>query len=214
MANSTKQLVFLDESGNVGSIDKQGSSHFFVVSLVIFDSDESAQKCDQTIVNLRKSLRLYPNYEFHFAKNSEKIRLAFLSQIANQDFKIITICIDKSHKNFVASLSGDKNSFYKYACYAVLLNAVPHLDNAILTMDKVSSNSFYGEFRRHLRTEMNDPNAKIIKRIKPQDSQTNNLLQLVDYCVGIYARKAQQKKSWGDYHKFIKNKEVSFQDLP
>ncbi len=95
-----------------------------------------------------------------------------------------------------------------------LTNALPYLDKATLVIDKSGSRTFQGELRRYLRTKLNDSDGQKIKVFKAQASHHNNLLQLVDYCVGISARKVQQKKDWQAYFRFINTKVISWQEWP
>jgi hypothetical protein len=206
-------LVFLDESGDTGW-KKIGASRYFVVSLVIFDDNEEAEACDKRIDLLRHEQKLPEDFEFHFTENSLKLRETFLKAITPYNFSIITVSIDKESSDLIHSTYTTKNAFYKFACHSVLLNALPYLDNATLTMDKGNSDTFYGELRRYLRNKIDERDGIKIKKIKPQDSKHNNLLQLVDYCVGISARKIQDKKDWKLFYKYIAAKELSYQELP
>ena len=72
--------------------------------------------------------------------------------------------------------------------------ASPYLDRAII-MDKGNTDTFYGELRRSLRQSLDDQERLKIKKIKPQDSKHNNLLQLVDYVAGVSSRKMQDKRT-------------------
>ena len=75
-------LVFIDESGDSGLKIQEGSSRFFVVSLVVFENYEEANACDQRISLLRKELSLGEDFIFHFYDNSDKIRREFLKAVA------------------------------------------------------------------------------------------------------------------------------------
>ena len=107
-----------------------------------------------------------------------------------------------------------KNAFYRYACHTVMDLASPYLDRAIIVMDKGNTDTFYGELRRSLRQSLDDQERLKIKKIKPQDSKHNNLLQLVDYVAGVSSRKMQDKKDWREYYSYISPKEIFHQELP
>lgn len=47
-------LVFVDESGDAGLKLQEGSSKYFVVTLIIFEENEEAESCDKRIDLLRK----------------------------------------------------------------------------------------------------------------------------------------------------------------
>jgi len=206
-------LAFLDESGDTGRKLEKGSSKYFVVSLVIFLDNEEALRCDQRIGLLRSELNLADKYEFHFADNSKRVRLAFLEAINRYNFTILTVVINKDPNKLYGDGFNIKSSFYKYACQMVLTNAMPYLDKATLIIDRSGNATFQGELRKYLRNKLNDHDGAKIKKFKAQHSHHNNLLQLVDYCVGVSNRKAQNKKDWPEYYKFISAK-INCQEWP
>ena len=193
---------FLDKSGDTGRKVDAGASRFFVVSLAIFNDNDKALRCDQQIELLKSELNR-PDFEFHFAQNSRKVRAAFPEVINPYHFSYITVAIDKNPAKLYGTCFNNKNLFYKYACHIVLTNAPPYFDAAKLIIDKSGSSTFQGELRRYLRNKSNDKSGTKIRDFKPQDSRKNNLLQLVDYCAGISARKIQGKKDWRIYYKYI-----------
>ena len=206
-------LAFLDESGDTGRKIEKGSSKFFVVSLVLFIDNEEALKCDQRIELLRNELNLPENYEFHFADNSKRVRQVFLEATSPYNFSVVAAVIDKDPKKLFGEGFYVKSSFYKYACHMVLTNALPYLDKATLIIGKSGSTTFQGALRKYLRNKLNDHERSKIKKIKPQHSHHNNLLQLADYCVGISNRKAQNKKDWKEYYKYVSAK-ITCQEWP
>jgi hypothetical protein len=206
-------LVFLDESGDTGRKINSGSSQYFVVSLVIFHDNDEALRCDRRIELLRNELNR-PNFEFHFAENSRAIRGRFLEAVNSYNFSILTVAVDKDPERLYGEGFNIKESFYKYACHMVLTNASPYLERAKLIIDKSGSGTFQGELRKYLRNKLDDRNGAKIHSFKAQDSRKNNLLQLVDYCVGVSARKIQNKKDWESYYKYISSKELSLQIWP
>jgi hypothetical protein len=210
MAN---MLVFLDESGDTGWKQNTGSSANFVVSLVLFNSNDEAGACDRSIDKLRTKIKR-PNFEFHFAHNSHKTRLEFLRTVAEFDFSVITIAIHKDPNSSMKDIYKTKNSFYRYACHTVMALAGPYLDHATIIMDKGNTDTFYGALRKSLRKLLDDKERAKIKKIKPQDSKKNNLLQLADYAAGIASRKVQGKKGWREYYAYISPKEIFYQELP
>jgi hypothetical protein len=159
-------------------------------------------------------LNLSADFEFHFAHNSKRQREAFLKAIFPYQFSIITVDIFKDKNSPIASAYTTKETFYKYACHNLMVSATPYLEKAVLIMDEGNSKAFYSELRRYLREKMHDQTRQKIKKIKPQDSKKNNLLQVADYCVSISARKAQEKKDWEAYYKYISPKVLVTLSLP
>lgn len=207
-------LVFLDESGDTGRKIGQGSSDYFIISLVLFEDNEEAQSCDQRITLLRKELRYPENYEFHFAENSKRVRELFLQATSPYQFTVFSVAINKDPAKLYGTGFDIKESFYKYACNLVFTNAKPYLDRATVIIDKSGSPTFISSLRGYLRDRMNDEKRIHIKKIKVQDSRTNNLIQLVDYMCGITGRKINGKADWEAYWKYISAKVIGEQVWP
>lgn len=205
-----KMLVFLDESGDTGRKVDAGSSNYFLVGLVLFDDDAEALRCDNRISCLRKEINRPNNFEFHFSNNSHNVRTAFLSAAQQYNFKCVIVAIDKASANLNRSIFKDKASFYQWACCMVIDDVLPNLFEAKFVIDKSGNSTFQGQLRRYIRNQTNSKGRDKIKKFKMQDSQSNNLLQLADYCVGVYNCRIQDKKDWQEYYKYIAKKELSY----
>ncbi len=208
-------LVFIDESGDTGRKIDKGSSKFFVVSLVLFEDNDEALACDQRIELLKRELTKVTPFEFHFQDNSERIRQAFLKSVIPYSFTYFSVVIDKDPRKLFGEGFDVKESFYKYACSMVFTNAKPYLDNATVILDKSGSPTFQKSLKKYLNTKTNSEGGrKIIKKLKQQNSHSNNLLQLADYVSGVINRKFQNKKKWQSYYKFLSPKEMWVQKWP
>ena len=206
-------LVFLDESGDTGRKTDTGSSQYFIISLVIFNDNDEALACDQRINLLRREINKAPDYEFHFAHNSEKVRLSFLEAINSYNFTYCTVAINKDPNKLFGQGFNVKTSFYKYACNMVFTNALPYLENAKVIIGKSGSSTFQGELRKYLKNRLDNDGTKL-RSFKQQESHKNNLLQLADYCAGVCGRKIQNKPDWNKYYKYISAKELNIQIWP
>lgn len=206
-------LVFIDESGDPGLKVSKGSSEFFAVSLVVFEDEEDAVACDQRISLLRHEIGWISDSEFHFRRNSHKIRDGFLKAVEPYSFFYYGIVINK------AKLYGEgfknKESFYKYACRLVFENAKDKLNDATVIIDRSGSNDFRNQLNSYLKKHINDGRHRLIKKVKMQNSKANNLLQLADYVAGIINRSVQQQKNKADdYRKIIAHREIFVQIWP
>ena len=101
-------LVFIDESGDSGLKISQGSSRYFSIALVIFEDHEEANACDQRIELLAKEIGWDASSEFHFKRNSDKVRKAFLSAVAPYHFFYYGIVINKDPQKLYGE--GDRKS--------------------------------------------------------------------------------------------------------
>jgi hypothetical protein len=206
-------IVALDESGNTSTKPSEGTSRYFTVGAVIFESNDEANKCDERIGRLRHELNKPHDFEFHFTENSDTIRKRFLEAISEYDFRYIAVAINKFSDKLPQELQRKHSALYKYVCGVVLSSGMPYLKSAILIMDKSGSKAFHTSLRKYLREELEDSDGSKIKKYKAQESHKNNLLQLADCCVGVLARKLNDKKGWEDYYKYISKKEIDFIEL-
>lgn len=205
-------LVFIDESGDSGLKLKEGSSPYFVVSLVVFEDHDEAIACDQRIELLKRELGWPASEEFHFKRNSDAVRKAFIKAVVPYDFFYYAIILNK--KELWGDGFKDKRSFYKYACSLVFENAKEKLDQAIVLIDESGSLDFRRQLEKYLKEKMNTSTKKI-KKLKMQQSSSNNLLQLTDYIAGAVNRYVLSRRKNADlYHKMIAHREIRLQIWP
>lgn len=206
--------VFIDESGDSGLQIENGSSRFFTVSLVIFEDDEEAIACDKRIELLKRELGWATQSEFHFKRNSDKVRKVFLEAVSPYNFFYYGIVINKDPKKLYGPGFQNKSSFYKYTCGLVFENAKDKLNEAIVVVDKSGSLDFRNQLAKYLRTKINKE-TKIIKKLKMQRSDGNNLLQLADYAAGVINRSMTEKKNRNDeFRRIIAHREIFVQVWP
>lgn len=207
-------LVFIDESGDPGLKLASGSTDYFIVTLVAFEDNEEALAADQRIQLLKRELGFPPEFEFHFNKVKGSYREAFLAAVAGYGFFYFSIVINK------AKLQGPgfkfKESFYKYTCGLVFENAKPYLDNATVVIDGSGSREFRRQLGSYLRKRINDTkgDSRFIGKVKIQDSQANNLLQLADMVCGAVARSYSGKDDAKTYRALISHREIYVQFWP
>ena len=205
-------LVFIDESGDPGLKIEKGSSRYFTVGLVVFEDNDEALDCDHRIQLLKKEIGWNKASEFHFKRNSNKIRRAFLEAVSPYSFFYYGIVINKDPKKLWGEGFKSKESFYKYTCELVFENAKEKLNNATVVIDESGSLDFKRQLVKYLRRRTK---KGIIKKVKMQRSQSNNLLQLADYIVGVINRSVQGKRKWAnDYEKIIAHRKIYVEIWP
>jgi hypothetical protein len=207
-------LVFIDESGDPGLKLESGSTDYFIVTLVAFEENEEALATDQRIQLLKRELNFPPEFEFHFNKVKGAYRETFLTAVAGFSWFYFSIVINK--RKLTGAGFKFKESFYKYACGLVFENAKPYLDNATVVIDGSGSREFRRELGTYLRKRINDKkgDSRFIGKIKLQDSQSNNLLQLADMVCGAVARSYSQKDDAKTYRRLIAHREIYVQFWP
>lgn len=207
-------LVFIDESGDPGLKLTQGSSQFFTVSLVIFEDNSEAEACDKRIERLKNELGWKGQSEFHFSRNSDKIREVFLKLVSTYKFFYYGIVINKDPKKLWGEGFKNKESFYKYACGLVFENAKEKLKRSTVIIDQNGNLEFRNHLAKYLRNKINTQD-KIIHKIKMQRSSGNNLLQLADYIAGVINKSVEaRKKQSNSFRKIISHREIKVQVWP
>ena len=207
-------LIFIDESGDPGLKVEHGSSAFFTIGMVVFEEHAEAIACDQRIALLKRELGWREDSEFHFKKNSDGVREAFLKAVSPYNFFYYGIVINKDTNKLWGEGFHNKESFYKYTCGLVFENAKDKLRDAIVLVDKSGNLDFRNQLARYLQRRMNGE-EKIIKKVKMQKSESNNLLQLADYVSGVINRSVKNKKKHADdFRKIISHREINVQIWP
>jgi hypothetical protein len=205
-------LVFVDESGDRGIKGRTGTSEFFIVTAILFNENEAALSCDKRIERVRAELHMHPKAEFHFNKCCDDHRTRFLQAVSGMDFFYVSFVVNK------VKLYGPgfayKESFYKYATRLLFENCKPYLNKATITIDRSGDREFNNELQRYLKRMINT-DQEVIKKVKSENSHSNNLLQLADMVCGAVARSfAHGKKDSKLYRKIIGHRELSVQVWP
>ena len=109
-----------------------------------------------------------------------------------------------------------KESFYKYTCSLVFENAKPHLNDATVVIDGSGSREFKKQLSAYLRKRVRDADSGkcVIKKVKIQDSRSNNLLQLADMVCGAVARCYSGKAEARECRNLIRHREIYVQFWP
>lgn len=209
-------LVFVDESGDTGMKLEHGSSRFFAVALVAFNDEDDAIACDQRIQLLKKELGWPSDAEFHFKRNSNRIRDAFLRAVSPYNFFYYGVVINKDPAKLWGEGLRSKASFYKYVCGLVFENAKGRLSRAIVVIDKSSSEDFQRQLGKYLKQKIDRHSAvPILKKVKMQRSRSNNLLQLADYIASIICHSVSNGKEFSDtFRHMVAHREIHVQLWP
>ncbi len=203
---SLAMLAFMEESEGTKLKLKTTSSRFFVLTVVIFDSLESADAANTAINNLHKELKYPDEKEFKFsAGTSNKFKIAFLKKLSKFDFRYRSIVVDKE-KLVQREPHNPEESLYMLVTDQLFLRAQDRVKNASLFVDRTAqSKAFIQRFNRYLKKKLNTDMNKLIGEVRHKDSKRNNLLQLADLvCSAIH-----WKYSKGDdsLYKLIKQRE-------
>ncbi len=207
-------LVFVDESGDSGLKIETGSSRFFTIGLVVFEDPNEGVACDQRIELLKHELGWNSSSEFHFRRNSDRVRETFLRAVAPYNFFYYGFVINKDPKRLYGDGFKDKSAFYKFACGLLFENARDRLVGATVVIDQSGNTEFRKQLATYLRRRMNDAQYRIGK-VKMQRSESNNLLQLADYVASIVNRSVtNQEMESNAFRRLIAHREIRVQVWP
>lgn len=191
-SNKNKQLGYIDESGVPGlAIDQ---NDYFLVSLVIADSENSAEDIRHKIEQLRIQLKLPEDYEFHNSRNSSRVQKAFVKLMPNLHFHFITIALKKSNR---------RNAVTYHRAVIKLVEKLKDFDISNIEMD--SNPILYSELKKEIR------NRKIkINKIRQRNSKSSRLIQLADYVVSLSSKRVKKSSRSIDQFELIRKKCIEF----
>jgi len=193
-------FVFIDESGDVGFKFKAGSSKFFVLSLIIFETSDLVDKADFVIQQQKNKDKIKPEYKL--SKTKDVFKENFFNCIKELSFKIVSLIVEKE-KLQNNELKTKSKKFYNYFLRKVIEQSP--LVNASIKIDE-SSNA---ELQQQIKSYVKKNNYEKIKKFKFEDSKTNNLIQLADMIAGatnnFYLKRNKESMR---YREFFKDKIV------
>ena len=206
----SKQLVFIDDSGDPG-FKAGASSSTFVLAAALFIDPEVATVVNKEISDFRKSLGWKDEHEFKFRKAPRKVKLRFLEIVNRYHFDIYAVYINKADYPNVFKFSDDEK-LYNWTTKELL--AIMPLDEAKVKADGKYGRKYKQRVQTYIRQELNTPNSKKIEDFDIMDSVRDNLIQLADIIVGSINRSFQADKTDSeDYIRIIRKKIVELKLL-
>lgn len=206
----SKQLVFIDDSGDPG-FKAGASSSTFVLAAALFIDPEVATIVNKEISDYRRSLGWKDEHEFKFRKAPRKIKLHFLEIVNRYPFEIYAVYINKADYPNVFKFSDDEK-LYNWTTKELL--AIMPLNEAKVKADGKYGRKYKQRVQTYIRQELNTPELKRIEDFDIMDSVRDNLIQLADIIVGSINRSLQSDKTDADdYIRIIKKKIVELKLL-
>ena len=196
----SKQLIFIDDSGDPGF--KKGASSNFVMAAALFIDPEVAMSLSRRISDYRRSLEWRDEHEFKFAKDRKDIVVELLNMALDYDFRVYAVYIDKT-SFYQKSPIANKEQLYSWAIKELLLT-MP-IREAKIKIDGRPSKQTIQKMTTYLRKEVNYDGTKKLE-IKFEDSVDNDLVQLADLIVGSINRSMTNKTDSQVYINIIKSK--------
>lgn len=199
-------LIFIDESGDTGFKTQKGSSIHFVISLVIFDDDLDAEETAVKIKRFKKSLKKSDKFEFKFNKCDKNLRVGFLREVKNCNFRIRSIVLNKDVLDS-KNLRERKELFYNFALKNVLEYNSGTIKKAKIRLDGRGERIFRQQLNLYLRRNLNSNTKTVMKNFRFRDSKSDVLIQLSDMIAGSLRRYYDQiTMDWDIYWKIVRSK--------
>lgn len=179
----TKQLVFIDDSGDAG-IKAHSSSHL-VMSAVVFNDDLVAEEVALTMRKFRRQLGWTDDHEYKFHKTKKEYVRQVLRLVSQFDFEVYAMIVNK------AQFTETPKNLYNDSI-SELLRLIP-LKNASIKVDGGTGTDHSKRAVTYIRKRVMSDVGRIAE-IKFADSKENVLVQLADLVAGSLFRSTQANK--------------------
>ncbi|MGH2551585.1 MAG: DUF3800 domain-containing protein [Thermomicrobiales bacterium] len=191
-------FVYLDESGDCGFKFNQGSSAFFVVSLVITEDPDAI---DRAVTAFRTSLNYRETHEFKFYRTDERRRLELLHEIARMPVRVRTLVIDK--RVMTRPHMHDRDTFYGFVVKLLLRNSFGSIADATLILDESDKSKRNQQtLASQIRRECTGAGRTAeIRKVVHRNSRSHGALQVTDMVCGAVMADA---KGEGKYLRVIR----------
>jgi Protein of unknown function (DUF3800) len=183
-------LVVIDESGDTGF--KNGSSRYFVMTMVVFQPLESGGRCEKAehtagiIKAAMKAAKHVP--EYHFTQCSHTVRNHFFNALNAEecDFCVYSLVVDKE---LITSphLRKSPKDFYNF----VLKQLLSH--NPIQGARVKVDGSARKDFKKALTSYLRQGQDGMVHSLKFVDSKKDVLIQLADMACGAIAKEYRMR---------------------
>lgn len=180
----TKQLVFIDDSGDPG-VKSHSSSHL-VMAAVVFNDDLVAEEVALVMRKFRRQIGWTDDHEYKFRKTKKDYIKQVLHLVVQYDFAIYAVVINK------AKFSSMPKNLYNNSI-SELFALIP-LKNASIKIDGHKGTNYTKRAISQMRKNSGVSAGKIAE-IKFADSKENVLIQLADLAAGSIFRSTQTNKA-------------------
>lgn len=185
-----KQYIFIDESGDTGSITKRGSSKIFVMSAVYFTDKLATLFAVEKLKNLKRQLNLTDSYEFKYHRSKKHVKEAFFKVAMNMDCRLFSLIVEKNSTEPTLNYSD---------CLGYLLNHVRNYlvsdtSGLLIIIDGEGSNRYLNDIKKTLKKILSDTRMEI----RYSNSKNDELIQIADMISGlIYETETEDNKNGG-----------------
>lgn len=192
--------MFLDESGNLGMGERD--TRYFVMATLSTLSPRPIE-----LLMKRKKTREFANYknisEIKFNNSEPGFRLKVLNGLANKDFSISALVVDKG--TIHAHLREIKSVYYNYVSQ-IVISRIGQIDSNVLDLiiDRSLPKMRRGEFNDYVKYKLEPIFRDLTINIEHETSTASYGLQAVDFIAGACFQKFEHDDS--RYFNVIKDK--------
>ena len=184
---------------------RKTSANYFAVAAILCPSPEAITECEKEIQQVRASLGLPENYEFHFGRIKDRHRRELLGRLAKCDFSYSACYLDKTDVH--GGHWSEKEFFYQKVLGALanasedFLVAAQTLKGKPLNAKVISDDNNDPVWFKILRQQFRilTMNGKpLVDKIAPGRSRSSDMLQLADMVCGAVVRFYNREKDYLD----------------
>jgi hypothetical protein len=174
------QYFYMDESGDAGLEGQASSSSHFVMAMVQVPERTPLKP----IVDLRKTLRVPPNFEFKYHKSTPRQKERFFKDLVKIPFRVRAVIVDKSRLGAPLNALSPQQLTIELIIRLTLRASELDISNEVLIIDGATPS-----FCRDLRVQFTE-RCKREERIRPfkniigANSKNEDGLQLADMAAG------------------------------
>lgn len=196
------KCAFIDECGSFGmDFSKKGNSSHFIVTAIIIDKN-STLELRRNVDNIR--IKYFQNGEIKsskISKSEHSRRIKILQEIVKNDFKIISLVVDKRKIKFDTTGLKYKKTFFKYLHNLLYKELRLIYNNLDIYADEHGNVNFMKEFQKYVyKTEnltlFDNFNFKYVNSIDEP------LIQLADLIGGTISYGFESSKICREYEEF------------
>ena len=199
----SKQIVHIDESGDMGLLKAHTSTLRIIVAAVLVTESDNLTELVAAIDGFRAGLGWRELDEFKFSSTRKSVIKDLLKFIQKYDFEAYAVVIDKSRIFGVPTLSPDE-TLHGYAIKELLLKI--KLSEPTIVIDGIADRKPAQRMKTYLRRALKQHGVEKCK-ISFVDSRRESMIQLADIVAGSIARSFDTSKAdHNDYTELLKSK--------
>jgi hypothetical protein len=203
--------IFLDESGDLGfDFTKPKTSKYFVITFLFATDKKPLEKIIKKIIrSFATKERVGHPGTLHAVKESPRIRLKLLNELARHDISILTIYLNK--QKIYTTKKDEKPIFYNLITNILLdriigKRLVPTTRPIMLIASRRETNKYFNDnFKTYLESQI-ERNHKLKLQVQIKTPHHEKSLQVVDFAAWAIFRKHEYDDEL--YYNVIKSRVV------